>query len=327
MIPQNFYDASGLSLNFVRNQTKVMNTRAYEVEYPEMDYASLVPVNTNYPEWSDGVDTMISDKVGAAKWQSGFAKDIPMADVTLEMVTSKFAMYAVGYRWNVEELGKAQFQNFPLAARKAEAARFSAEIFQWETALYGAGHPGWTGLLNSAYATIVSAPTVLVNPDGTLAVTPAVAVAALNRLITGPATSTGVLVSLLADTILLPPILMDALDNTPYGETSPNMTVMQYFLANNVYTRRTGQAITVRELPLLARGATQGVVGGGRAIGYRNNSDVMELPMPMPFRFWPVYQDGALHFQVPGLGRIGQLQIFRQNGIRYLDGVSGVPAA
>lgn len=327
MNPNTFYDASGLDLNFVRNQTRVMNTRAYEVEYPEMDYASLVPVNTNYPEWSDGVDTMISDKVGAAKWQSGFAKDIPLADVTLEMVTSKFAMYAVGYRWNVEELGKAQFQNFPLAARKAEAARFSAEIFQWETALYGAGHPGWTGLINSAYAAIVSAPTVLVNPDGTLAVTPAVAVAALNRLITGPATSTGVLTSLLADTLLLPPILMDALDNTPYGDSSPNMTVMQYFLANNVYTRRTGQAITVRELPALARQATQGVVGGGRAVGYRNNQDVLELPMPMAFRFWPVYQDGALHFQVPGLGRVGQLQIFRQNGIRYLDGVSGVPAA
>lgn len=320
-----FDDALGLDLNFVRNQTRVVNTRAYEVEYPEMDFASLMPVNTNYPEWSDGVDTFISDKVGEAKWQSGYAKDIPLADITLEMVTSKFAMYATGYRWNIEELGKAQFQNFPLSARKAEAARFSSELFTWETALYGAGHPGWSGLINSPYATKVNETATWVNAAGDLTVTPAVAITRLNWLITGPASSTGVLMSLLADTILLPPIVTQALNNTPYGVSAPNMTVMQYFLANNVYKQRTGKDVIIRDLPALARQATGGVVGGGRAVGYRNSSDVLELPMPMAFNFRPVYQDGPLQFTVPGIGRIGQLQIFRQNGIRYLDGVSPVP--
>ena len=323
----NYQDALGLDLNFVRNQTRVMNSRAYEVEYPEMDFASLIPVNTSYPQWADGVDTMISDKVGEAKWQSGYAKDIPLADITLQMVSSKFALYAVGYRWNVEELGKAQFQNFPLTARKAESARFASEIFQWETALYGAGHPGWEGLINSQYATRVNNPTgALVNAAGELVVTPAQAIVALNWLITGPATSTGVLMSLLADTILLPPIVLQALNNTPYGAESPNMTVMQYFMANNVYKQRTGGNLTIRELPALARASTGGVVGGGRGIGYRNSQDVLELPMPMAFQFQPVYQDGPLHYTVPGIGRVGQLQIFRKNGIRYLDGISPVPA-
>lgn len=321
-----FLDANGIDLNFVRNQTRVVNTKAYEVEYPEMDFAALIPVNTSYPEWADGVDTMIFDKVGEAKWQSGYAKDIPLADITVAEITSRFALYSVGYRWNLEEMGKAQFQNFPLTARKAEAARFASEIFQWETALIGGGHPGWSGLLNSPYATLATEAAAWVDANGNLTVTPAVVINRLNWLITGPATSTGVLASLLADTILLPPVVLQALSNTPYGDSAPNKTVLQYFMDNNVYKQRTGGQITIRELPVLARQATTGIVGGGRAIAYRNSQDVLELPMPMPFSFRPMYQDGPLHYTVPGIGRIGQLQIFRKNGIRYLDGVSPIPA-
>lgn len=333
---QLYTDASlGVDLNFVRKQTHVLNARAYEVEYPEMDFARLVPVNTSYPEWADGVDTFISDKIGEAKWQSGYAKDIPMADITLQMVSSKFAMYSVGYRWNIEELGKAQFSNFPLTARKADAARFSSEVFQWETALFGAGHPGWGGLLNNSAATIIQSPatgtaspnTSFVNAAGQLNKAPEVVVAELNTLLSGPGSTTGVLMSILSDTMLLPPALMQAMENTPFGASAPGQTVMQYFRQNNVYTNRTGQQLTIMELPLLSRAATTVINGGGRAVAYRNSQDMLELPMPMPFQFLPVHQDGPLQYVVPGIGRIGQLQVFRSNMLRYMDGVTPVPAA
>ena len=331
---RNFMDASlGVDLNFVRNQSHVLNTRAYEVEYPEMDFAALVPVNASYPEWADGVDSFIHDKVGAAKWQSGYAKDIPLADITLEMVSSNMAMYAVGYRWNIEELGKAQFQNFPLTARKASAARFASEVFQWETALFGAGHPGWYGLLNSPYATVLSsaatgtvAPTTsFVNAAGQLNKSPMQVITELNRLITGPSTNTGVLMSILSDPMLFPEAVLRAMENTPFGESSPNTSVLEYFKRNNIYTLRTGQQLTIRELPLLATAATTVIAGGGRIVAYRNSQDMLELPMPMPYRFLPVHQDGPLQYIVPGIGRIGQLQVFRTNMLRYLDGVSPVP--
>lgn len=332
----NFMDASlGVDLNFVRNQTHVLNTRAYEVEYPEMDFAALVPVNTSYPEFADGVDSFISDKVGEAKWQSGYAKDIPLADISLQMVSSRMAMYAVGYRYNFEELGKAQFNNFPLTARKAEAARFASEVFQWETALFGAGHPGWTGLLNSAYATIIpsaatgtAAPnTSFVNAAGQLNKTPMQVITELNQLISGPISGTGSLMSILSDTMLFPEIVLRAMENTPFGESSPNTSVLEYFKRNNIYTLRTGLQLTIRELPLLARSATTVIAGGGRILAYRNSQDMIELPMPMPYRFLPVYPDGPLNYIIPGVGRVGQLQVFRSNMLRYLDGVSPVPAA
>lgn len=330
----NLNDAVGVDIGFIRNQANVINARTYEIEYPEMDYASLLPVNTNYPEWAAGVDTYVGDKVGAAKWQSGYAKDVPLADVTLQMVSSQFAMYSVGYRWNVEELGKANFARYPLTAQKAEAARFASEIFTWETALTGAGHPGWTGFINSQYITPVASPatgtssptTAWVLNTGVGNKTPAQIVSELNSLILGPGSTTGVLTSLLADTILLPPAALRYILDTPYGVTSPNQNILQYFIANNEYTRRTGQPVRVLELPVLSTAATVGIAGGGRAIGYRNASDVLELPIPMPFRFLDVYQDGPLQWTVPGISRVGQVNIFKSNGIRYLDGISPVPA-
>src|SRR5699024_10333433 len=102
------------SLNFLRQQTRVHQARAFNVEYNIVDYASLVSVNTDYPEWASGADFQIGDLAGAAKWQSGWAEDVPNADVSLINVGVDFAMYAVGYGYNIEELGKAMHAVFPL---------------------------------------------------------------------------------------------------------------------------------------------------------------------------------------------------------------------
>lgn len=320
------------ALNFVRQQSRVMSSRAFNVEYDIVDYQSLVPVNTDYPEWASGADFQIGDMAGAAKWQSGWAEDVPKADVSLINVGIDFAMYAVGYGWNVEELGKAQFAGFPLTARKAIAARQAADIFCAETALNGGGHPGWTGLINKTGVTPVVSPATgtgsarnWVNASGVGLKTAEQIIAELNSVLQGPPSSSGVLTSLLGDTVLLPPVAMNYITNTPYGVTSPNMTIYQYFLANNVYTQRTGRPVTVRELPALSTAGIGTVAGQGRVVGYRNSQDSIEFPMPMPYRFLDVHQHGPLQYQIPGIGRVGQLTLIRDGALRYLDGVTPAP--
>lgn len=327
-----FNDAQ--ALNFVRQQSRVMSARAFNVEYDIVDYQSLVPVNTDYPEWSSGADFQIGDMAGAAKWQSGWAEDVPKADVSLINVGIDFAMYAVGYGWNVEELGKAQFAGFPLTSRKAVAARQAADIFCAETALYGGGHPGWTGLINKTGVTPVVSPANgtgsarnWVDANGVGQKTPEQIVTELNSVLQGAPSRSGVLTSLLGNTVLVPPMVMNYITNTPYGVTSPNMTIYQYFLANNVYTQRTGQPVVVRELPALSTAAIGSVDGQGRIVGYRNSSDSIEFPMPMPYRFLDVHQHGPLQYQIPGIGRVGQLTLIRDGALRYLDGVSPDPDA
>lgn len=323
------------ALNFLRQQTRVLSPRAFNVEYDIVDYQSLVPVNTDYPEWASGVDFQVGDLAGAAKWQSGWAEDVSKADVNLINVGVDFAMYSVGYGYNIEEIGKAQHAGFPLNARKAVAARQAADIFAAETAMYGGGHTGWTGLINMAGVTPVLSPDTgtgsarnWVNANGVGQKTPEQIIAELNALIMGPPTSSGVLTSLLGNTVLLPPLVYQYIATTPYGVTSPNLSILQYFMQNNVYTIRTGQPLVIRELPALSTAATaSGVVGQGRAIGYRNSQDSLELPMPMPFRFLDVHQSGPMSWNIPGIGRVGQLTLLRDGAVRYADGVSPAPAA
>lgn len=321
------------ALNFLRQQTRVQSTRAFNVEYDIVDYASLVPVNTDYPEWASGVDFQVGDMAGAAKWQSGWAEDVPKADVSLLSVGVEFAMYAVGYGYNVEEIGKAMHAGFPLTARKAIAARQAADIFCAETALYGAGHPGWSGLINLASVTPALSPDTgtgsarnWVDANGVGLKTPEQIVAEMNMLLMGPPSSTGVLSSLIGDTLLLPPLAYQYVATTPYGVTSPNSTILQWFMANNIYTTRTGRPLTVRELPALSTASTNAtVIGQGRAIGYRNSRDAMEFPMPMAYKFLDIYQHGPMQYSVPGIGRVGQLTLLRDGAVRYQDGVSPAP--
>lgn len=337
---QHISDADGL--NFLRQQTRVLSTRAFNVEYDTVNIGEYVPVNTDYPEWASGVDFQIGDVNGRAQWQSGWAKDVPLADVSLINVSSEFALYSVGFKYNVEEVGKALYAGYPLTTRKAAAARQAADQFVAETAFYGGGHPGWTGLINLAGVAAAASPntgtgtarnwfSVAAGNILTGLKTPEQIIAELNSIVTGPLLNTlGFRTTQMSDTVLLPPLAMKYLIDTPYGVTSPNMSIMQYFLANNPYTTQTGRQLMVRDLPALSGAADassgQALTGQGRVIGYRNNLDSLEMPMPMAFNFRDVHQDGPLQWQTPGIGRVGQLIQTRSGSVRYLDGVSPVPA-
>lgn len=314
--------------SFARQQSHVLNSRVYEIEYPEMDIASLITVDTSLPEWASGIDTLVGDKTGKARWQSGSAKDIPLADTNLDLVELKFDMYAIGYQWNIEELGKAQFQGYTLTERRAAAARQGSQEFLWFNLLEGSTEKGWKGLINSAAVTPVvlsigtDTTTAWVSNAGVGNKTPAQIVGDVNVLLLGtPGPS-----RIVKDVLLLPDAALDYIVATPYGVTSPNMSIMQYIMANNEYTRRTGLPLTIKSLDALKTAATVGIAGGGRAVAYRNSPDNLKLWVPMPFQFLPVYQDGPLNFVVPGIARTGPVDIFRPNAISYGDAVTPVPA-
>lgn len=328
----NTLDAPG-NLAFAQEAAARLNAVLYATEYPEMDIASLVPINTNYDEWATISFSGITDRAGRAEWQSTFAKDVPMVDVTVRYEAEGFDEYAVGYQWNVGEIEKARRNNFPLQNLRASAGYEAANLFVYERGLIGDTVKGWGGLINHPQAQVIpaastgtSSPTTAwVLNDGTGNKTPEEIMADINALIMGPQNSAiGLISNLLIDTILLPPAAYNYIAITPYGITAPGKSILQVILETNVYTTRTQQPLTIRELPPLSSAATVGVAGGGRAVGYVNRQEVLELPMPMAFRYFPVYQDGPFNFTVPGLGRIGALNLKRP-ALRYLDGITPVP--
>jgi hypothetical protein len=56
-------------------------------------------------------------------------------------------------------------------------------------------------------------------------------------------------------------------------------------------------------------------------VTYRKSPDVLTLYMPMPFQFLPVWQQGPMKFEVPGIFRISGVEVRRPLAMKYVDGI------
>lgn len=319
-------DAAALS--WVQGQAYRVNATVYEARYPNWDYPRLIYVDTTGPEWSPGVITYTSDISGKAKFQSGYAKDVPMADVSQSQQLQTFHLAAIGYQWNIEEINTTlNLAGASLPDRRARAARMAAEKFLFDTTLAGQPEKGLTGLINqSGVITLVPAADgtggvpYWVNAAGTGTKTPAQIVRDINRMIMGISIDTYGIV--LADTLLLPEEAYNYIAATPYSATTME-TILSFVLRTNLYTLQTGQQLTIRTVRELSTAATTSpVAGDGRAVAYNNDPAYVKLHLPMPFRFLGVYQDGPLNWTVPGIFRTGGVELLTTAGMRYMDGVS-----
>lgn len=313
-MPTNMYDAQQ-ALSFAIQHSAIVNPRLYQKVYPEYEFSRFIYVNTSLPEWAGSMTSFIEDTVGKAEWYSGYAKDVPVADTNLTPVTKNFDLAAVGYQWNLEELGKAQFMGIPLDTRRAGAARRAYMQFMWNLTMFGATAKGLAGLFNFPGVTAATFPA-----DGTGASTlwstktPAQIVRDINSLLTG--IFTGSLETELADTLLLPFEALNYLNQTPYSSTTME-TIMSFVQKTNVYTMQTGRPLTIRSV----RGAENAGSGSlGRIVAYKNDPDYVQLLLPIPHRFLEVYRDGPLNYVVPGIFRTGGVDIYNVSTLRYGDG-------
>ena len=95
-------------------------------------------------------------------------------------------------------------------------------------------------------------------------------------------------------------------------------TILQWVLENNVLTRTRREPLQVYGVRGLE---TAGADDDHRMVLYRKDPSVVKMHVPMPFRFWPVMQDGPMKFVVPGTFRIGGVDIKRPSAFRYYDAI------
>jgi hypothetical protein len=315
-------DAQQAALSFVVNQAYTINTVAYETAFPDLDFGRLVYVDSSAPEFTPGIVTFLSSSVGKANWYTSGAKDVAKADITRDKNEVKIHMAAVGYGYDTEEVGQAQLMGMNLTGGKAQAARRAYTEFMWNLTLIGDTDKGLAGL---ATATNVTAGPVAANgtgtpntqwfaTDGTQTKTAAQIVADINGGLTG--VYTGSRTVEMADTVLLPYTTIAQLASTPLTSTNSE-TVLSFILRTNIYTMMTGRPLTIRgELGL----ETLGAGGTKLMVIYANRQDVVKLHLPMPHRFFPVWQDGPFNFEVPGAFRTGGIEVMRPGAFRYLYG-------
>lgn len=299
------------ALAFVRREGTYVESQVYEDPMTEIQYPSLVPVDTSAPAWSDVIEYTQITKAGKAKWFQGDSDDVPLAQVATDTHQSGVHMAAMGYGWGYEEIHKAMYHGKPLTTWKAMAARRAAEEFIDELVFYGDATKGYSGFFNNPAVTAAPVPN-----GGWLAAIPPTEdqiIADMVNVLIDSSNATNY--TSIANTILIPHPHMLVLSKR-LGDTNSN--IYEFIMKSNPYTMATGQQLTLRAVYGLE---TAGVGGTGRMVAYRNDRDVMVLHMPMPFTFLPPYHEDVMNWVVPGIFRLGGLEIRRPAEIRFGDGI------
>lgn len=298
------------ALGFVISQTSHIERQVNETVYPEIQYPSLVPVDTSAHPWAKTVTYYSSDKYGKADWINGNADDIPMAGTDMAKHETAIHMAGIGYGFGLEEVSQAQMLGINLQASDAAAARRAYEEMVDKVALYGDARKGFVGLTNAPTVTAAAATT----GDWDTA-TPGQILADVNKALAGQ--YAGTLYTGLADTLLMPYSAFLHISTTPLNDNGTD-TILSWLLSKNVYTAQTGRPLVIRAMRGLD---TAGAGGTGRLVAYRRDPNVVKIHIPMPHRFLQAYIAGPLRTEIPGIFRLGGVDVRRPKEMLYVDGL------
>ncbi|MDY8108264.1 major capsid family protein [Fulvimarina sp. 2208YS6-2-32] len=303
-------DAMQSNLGFVTSQTAYVETQVYQTRYAAIRYTGLIPVDYSAPEWIKTVDYYSMDVAGKAEWLADRANDIPVVGMQHDKQSTQVYMAGIGYDYGLEEINQARMLGIPLESTKADTARLAYERMVDRIAFSGDAAKGFNGLFDYPGITI----------DGDLTgswetATEDQILADVNELLEGVAADTNEVA--MADTLLLPPSKTRYIGSRRLGDGNGSLTIRAYLEQNNSYTAETGQPLTIRSLRGLE---TAGAGGTTRMIAYRNAPEVMKMHIPMRHRFLPV-QIVGLTYKIPGIFRLGGLDIRLTKEVRYGDGI------
>ncbi len=308
------FDAQA-ALGFLVSQVSSIEQEVYAIRYADIQYPALVPVDTSAYPWARTVTYFTTDHAGQADWMDGNASDMPFADTARSKYETTVESAKIGYRFSLEEVNEAMMiPGMNLTADKAAAARRAAEELVERVVISGDARKGFLGLVNQTGVPQVA----VANGSGGSPLwankLPNEILADINNAIVGAWSSTQQVE--LHDTVLLPVAQYGLIASTPRSTTS-DTTIITYLQANNVYTATTGKPLTIRTVRQLT-GAGAG--GTNRMITYRRDPQVLKFHMPMPHQFFPP-QQRMLEFIVPGMMRLGGLDVRLPKGVSYNDGI------
>ena len=297
------------AMGFVLSQTTYIERAVNQIVYADIQYQDLIPVDTSAPEWVKTVTFYSGDKFGKAGWINGNSDDIPRAGSERTKFETSVYTAAIGYGYGLEEISQAQMLGFSLPTDDAAAARRAYEEMVDNVLLRGDATKGFQGLINNSGVTAVTAPT-----GNWAAATPAQIIADVNAILMP--TFSGTMYTSIADTLLLPFEKLQILAQTLVPNTTE--VLLSFLMRQNVYTQTTGRPLTIRGIYGLL---TAGAGSTARAVAYVKDPSVLKAHIPMPHRFLPVYQAGPIRWEVPGIFRLGGLDVRKPQSVRYLDGI------
>ena len=313
----NMQDAQQRAMAFMVQQAALIEPTVYQIKYEDLVYPQMIPVDTSAPEWISTVTYFSLDGVGKAEWFAGAGDDVPHVELGREKFETTVSMGSIGYGYNLEELGKAMLYGIQLTDEKARLARRAAEEMINRVAFLGDTAKGLKGLFNSAAPTADTVPA-----DGTGSSTTFGSKSAdfvlrdINVALSGTFNDTKG--AELADTLILPWSTLQDLSFRRIDSVN-STTIIEWVRANNIYTLQTRQPLTIMGHWGLE---TAGSSSSKRLVAYRRSPEVLKMHIPMRHRFIDPMRTGPLIYEVPGIFRLGGLDVKRPAYMRYVDGIS-----
>lgn len=266
-------------LAFYISQLANLESKIYQSKYTSINFAELVPINTNVPEWADSWDYISYDAVTIGKFIGSSADDLPNVAIAANKTSVPIGYAGNSYDYSLDELRKSQQMRIPLDTTKAQAAFRGAQEHTQRVAYFGDASRQMTGLFNNANLALDSSTINWLTDTG-----PNI-VADMNSLL--------VKVWVNSATVHVPNVL--AMDPTRWAQISSkkmdvgsDTTVLEYFMKNNLYTSLTGQPLRViPRLQLAAANlAAAGVSNGNkdRMLAYELNDENLGMVNPIPWR-------------------------------------------
>lgn len=284
---------------FLAQDLESVEAEIYRVEYPELKFRTILPVDGNYPAGTETIAYRVMDAFGEAKFIAAGADDLPMADVHGEKFTSHVESIGAGYMYTTHELRASAMAGIPLDRERAQTANEMIERKMDDASAMGAPEVGMVGFANH--------PNVPVDSSAAWS-TPAIALQEMNDLAQAQVDATKQLHP--PDTMLLPPTLYGYAAVTLMNSANSNgETVLSQFLKTQPYIR----TVTWWR-PLETASAT----GGKRVICYKRDPKVAKVAIPMETVSAEPERRG-LKFIVPLEARYGGVIVKLPLAIRYLD--------
>lgn len=307
-------DAPQQALSFLISNISHIESQVWAKKYPEITYPELIPIDNTANEWARTVTFYGSDMTGKAAFVNGRSTDVPLAEVNREKFETEVHMAAIGYKYDLEELNQARLANQNLTADKASAARRAYEELCEGAAFVGDTLKGFKGLINYTGITTVSLPNGVSGTATWATKTADEILSDVNTLVGAVWTSSNTVE--MADTVLVPVAQYALIAGKRIGPDT-STTVLEHIARANIYTTLTGKPLKIRAMRQLA---AAGGSGADRMMAYRRDPDVMKMHIPMPLKFLPP-QPRVFEFLVPGMFRLGGLNISRPGSCRYGDGL------
>ena len=303
-----FSDASGQI--FMARQLEAVEAKVYEVQYQDLKWRSLFPIDTSVNEGAKSTAYQIMDKSGKSKWISTDAKDIPRVDVAGDEVLNRLHWGANSYGYNIGELASARFANMNLDAAKAKASRRAHEELMSGAIWTGNTPLGFVGIFTAGNG--IGRTTVPAGVGGVTWVlkTPDEILADVNLGFTTVIEDSKE--AELPTHMLLPTAQYN--DIATRRLTDSAETVLSFLVRTSPFIAGPDRIVSVPELK------DAGTAGVDDALIYTRNPDKIETIIPKDITFLPVQQRG-LEYVVNCVIVFGGLRIRFPKSAHLLEGI------